>query len=126
MKALEIALATAILVGAVTTLASAEPSEQFPANLSEHRSRIEGLDHTSAELREVRARVIDLEMKRAKQRQQRYPRGEAKADLENAWRQAVAEQTRLERRWADLLEKARREGVPPGTLRHYRNLDGSS
>ena len=119
-----IALTTALLCALVPSLALADPNEPVPANLGEHRSRVESLDQTAAELRDARARVLDLQQQRARQRQNRYPRGEAKAEMEEAWRLAVNEEARLERRWADLLEKARREGVPPGVLRRYRDSDG--
>lgn len=122
MRASILLIATALVLGVAAPAALGE-LEEIPANLEDHRSRIVGLDQAAIELREARERVIELEEKRIKQRQLRYPRGEAKAELEESWRQAVADESRLERRWVELLEKARREGVPPGVLRRYRDMN---
>jgi hypothetical protein len=73
----------------------------------------------------ARARVVELEEAVGRSSHRRYPRGEKKAEwlaeLAEA-REALAE---AEAEYPELLEEARRGGVPPGILADYEEVPGA-
>jgi chromosome segregation ATPase len=103
-----------LAAGVAGSAASADrnlPSEEG------YESWVERLNQARAEVEEARRDLQGAEAALRNQRQRRYPRGEAKRDLASEVEEARLGLEKAERAVPELLEQARRAGVPPGVLR---------
>lgn len=84
---------------------------------------IQRLDDSARKLRELRRieAKLSAEVERAKSR--RYPRGEERQRLFDAWERARNDLAQAELAHPELLEQARQAGVPAGLLQDYEDVD---
>jgi chromosome segregation ATPase len=102
--------------------AGAGAAEESPA----HADWLAVLDEKAARLEALRVEVSEREVELADAQRRRYPRGEAKAQLERELARAQAALARAEQELPQLVEQARREGVPGELLRRYEALGADS
>jgi hypothetical protein len=75
----------------------------------------------------ARRRATEAETEYSRARHDDYPRGEALNEIKEKHLAAERELRRAEEALPRLVEQARRAGVPPGVLRHYRDeIEGES
>jgi hypothetical protein len=87
----------------------------------EEASWLRRLDEGAARLADAQRRVADLEGAKGRGAARRYPRGEAKEKYIEQLEAARAELAEAEEALPELVEDARRAGVPPGVLDRYEN-----
>jgi hypothetical protein len=122
MRAFGIAIATALGI----LFALPAPSFGDPAKASESaplpevtvEAWVDRIEAAAADLEKTRARLRADEGALTRARHRRYPRGEALAELEASVEAGRAALEKAEAELPELLEQARRAGVPPGRLRH--------
>ncbi len=113
-----------ILAAFAALLASSQPAyAEDPASLAlepEHERWIAKLTQRQEELATARVRAERAESAYRDWRQRNYPRGAAKEAMLTELEEAREALRIAERRLPKDLEAARRDGVPPGTLRRFR------
>jgi hypothetical protein len=123
-------LAGALAASALPTRA-ADP-EAPPAAVDEEAGETDGaedwepwLDNVKASIERIRdaqARVRELEARKSRGAGRRYPRGEEKAQYLAALAEARTELATAESEHPDIVEQARRGGVPAGILADYEEI----
>lgn len=101
--------------GAVAPDAAAVASDDDPEGW------VRRLDEAAARLATAQRRVAELEDAKGRSATRRYPRGEAKEKYLEQLAEAHSELADAKKALPDLLEDARRAGVPPGVLDRYAN-----
>ncbi len=100
-----------------------QPPAEAPAAIQEDAENWPArLEAGAQELTAARAAVQDLEQQLRNARQRRYPRGAAREKLRQDLARAQAVLDEAERYFPELLDEARRDGVPAGTLYPYEQL----
>jgi hypothetical protein len=123
MRAFGLAVATALGI----LFALPAPSFGDPAKASESgalpevtvQAWIDRIEAVAADLEKTRAQLRANEGALSRARHRRYPRGEALAELEASVEAGRAALAKAEAELPELLEQARRAGVPPGELRRF-------
>ncbi len=118
---------------AVSILAAAEAAISQPAAVpadgaptaEQHQEWLRALDEEVERLHASRAKAAELERKITEARRRRYPRGEALGALERELKEARDTQAQARATLPELVERARRGGVPPGVLRRYEDIPAS-
>ena len=110
------ALALAALGGWLAALAPAPPAAAAPDD-AEWSAWLERIDEARLALVQAERRSEAADLAVQKMRHRRKPRGEARAALFTEREAARAARADAERALEELLEEARRAGVPPGWLR---------
>ncbi len=77
------------------------------------------LDTISAKLAETRANVRQLTADIGKMKRSNYPRGDARIELVERHKEQTELLAQLELELPELVERARRNGVPAGVLQRY-------
>ena len=77
------------------------------------------LDTARQDLRATRTLVAELRADIGRMRRENYPRGDARAELLERYEKQQAHLAELELEFPELLEQARRAGVPAGILQDY-------
>lgn len=115
----------------VVALAAAPPvyaqsgsaaSDAAAAEEAEQAAWVKRLDEAAARLTDARRDLARLEDAKGRGAARRYPRGEAKEKYIDQLKAAREELAKAEESMPELLEEARRAGVPNGVLDHYENL----
>lgn len=129
----DVTLAPAASAGGFLDDTSSRKSEQPQYAVPAKRQEVEGdgVEALSAELSNAKMRLgeaIQNESSAAynlqRARTRRYPRGEALEELRKGAVDTASERRAAEQDYRAMIEKARREGVPAGTLMgHYDYLE---
>jgi hypothetical protein len=82
---------------------------------------VKQLDAAKARLVAARRQVAELEAARSRAITRNYPRGEARARILSDLDKAQKELDSAQQAFPDLLEQARRAGVPAGVLQSYED-----
>jgi hypothetical protein len=100
---------------------TAAVKDQGESEEDQERGWIKRLDEAAARLAAAQRSIDRLEGTKGRGASRRYPRGEAKGkyldDLEAARKELAAAQEAL----PEVIEEARRAGIPNGTLDRYEN-----
>lgn len=114
-------------------LDTSEPSDPEQPTWAAPAKRLpvegEGADAAEAKLKNAEMRVREAQQNAAtaewaytRARTRRYPRGEALEEIRTRMAEMNDELATAEREFVDLVEEARRAGVPAGTLMPYMDL----
>jgi hypothetical protein len=125
-RPLPILLASALLLAPATGLAqAATPAAGLEADASRDpllESRRRDLDDALQRLAKARQRHARAESAYEDWRQRKWPRGEAKAQMLAEREAARAEWEEARGDLPRVIERARRDGLPPGELRPYEEV----
>jgi septal ring factor EnvC (AmiA/AmiB activator) len=118
-------LAIAIALGILLVLPA--PSFGDPAKASESdnlssvtvEAWVDRIEVAAAHLEKTRAQLRANEESLARARHRRYPRGDTLEELETSVESGRAALEAAEAELPELIEQARRAGVPPGELRRF-------
>lgn len=122
-----IRILVAVSILAAAEVAISQPSGEPALSMSAERNQewARTLEEELARLRASQAQVAELERQITDARRRRYPRGEALGALERELADARKALARSRAALPELVERARRSGVPPGVLRPYEGIPAS-